>query len=104
MAISSCSLLRPRRSRAPAIAIASAHFQKGSDKIDLSDIDARPDVSGNQAFTFINKSAFSSPGQVCYSQSNGNTIVSGNTDFDSSAEFQIELTGLYTLSAADFVL
>ena len=79
-------------------------FQKGSDKIDLSDIDARPDVSGNQAFTFINKSAFSSPGQVCYSQSNGNTIVSGNTDFDSSAEFQIELTGLYTLSAADFVL
>jgi Ca2+-binding RTX toxin-like protein len=82
------------------------------DKIDLSNINARPIIvlGGGQvsqvdtAFTFIGDQAFSAAGQVRVAHENGNTIVQGNTLGTSGAEFEIELTGHHDLSASDFVL
>lgn len=48
--------------------------------------------------------AFTAAGQVRWSQSNGNTFVEASNDADAAAELQIQLTGLKTLTAADFVL
>jgi Ca2+-binding RTX toxin-like protein len=75
-------------------------FVRGRDKIDLSTIDARSDLPGNQPFSFV--STFSGAGQVRYSSG----IVSINTDADATAEYQIQLTGSApnALAASDFVL
>ncbi len=82
------------------------------DKIDLSNINARPVIvlGGGQvgqvdtAFTFITDQPFSAAGQVRVAYENGNTVVQGNTLGTSGAEFEIELTGHHDLSASDFVL
>ena len=62
------------------------------------------DKPGNQAFIWIGDADFSTPGQLRYAYAGGNTIVSGNLDSDQLAEFQIVLTGHFTLIAGDFVL
>jgi serralysin len=76
-------------------------FVRGQDKIDLSTIDARSDLTGNQAFSFV--SSFSGAGQVRYSSSG---IISINMDADATAEYQIQLTSSVptALAASDFVL
>lgn len=84
-------------------------FQQGQDRIDLSTIDAAPATrNSNDAFIFrgaIAAFGTSTSGEIRYAQENGNmTIIYGDTDGDSAAEFQIALNGLYTLTAADFVL
>lgn len=79
-------------------------FVEDIDWIDFSQIDARADLAGNQAFVFKGTAAFTAPGQVNYYHSGGNTIVSGNTDFDSTPEFQVELASVHYLITDDFVL
>lgn len=75
-----------------------------SDKIDLSTMDANSTKVGNQAFTFVSGTKFTGPGQVYYNKATH--VLSGNTDGDSTAEFQIEvnLTGGNVLTATDFIL
>jgi Ca2+-binding RTX toxin-like protein len=76
-------------------------FTRGQDKIDLSTIDTNASLTGDQAFTFV--TAFTTTaGQVRYSGG----IVYLNTDNDTAAEFEIELTGTIpaSLSASDFIL
>ena len=51
----------------------------------------------NAAFTGVK-------GQLTWSQAGGNTLVQGDIDGNKVADFQIELTGLKTLTAADFIL
>jgi Ca2+-binding RTX toxin-like protein len=79
-----------------------ADFSAG-DLINLASIDA---VAGgaNDAFAFINGAAFSALGQVRVFQQNGKTFVDMNTTGSLDADMRIELTGLLTLNAADFVL
>jgi Ca2+-binding RTX toxin-like protein len=79
-------------------------FVRGQDKIELCDIDANAGLAGNQSFVWRGTGAFTGAGQLRYVQSGGNTIIQGSTDADSAAEFEIQLTGLYTLSASDFFL
>ncbi|MGE5500924.1 MAG: M10 family metallopeptidase C-terminal domain-containing protein [Ignavibacteriales bacterium] len=79
-------------------------FVSGVDWIDLCGVDANSGVSGNQAFSFIGTANFSAAGQLRYVSANGVTMIYGNTDADSTPEFQIELTGAHTLHAYDFVL
>jgi Ca2+-binding RTX toxin-like protein len=85
-------------------------FVQGSDKIDLSGIDAAADVAGNQAFSFIGANAFSGvDGQLRfqeYDASSGNyTLVQGDLNGDRVADFEIQLNGeLPDLRATDFVL
>jgi hypothetical protein len=74
-----------------------ADFQAGSsgtsvDRIDLRPIDARTNVTGNQAFTFIGTGAFSGiSGQLRIALSGSTTVVSGDVNGDSVADFQIGL-------------
>jgi Ca2+-binding RTX toxin-like protein len=81
-------------------------FQDGIDDINLSTIDAKTFLSGNQAFSFIGAGAFTAAGgQIRAIVSNaGNTVIQINTDKDSAAEMSIVLLGTHTLHAGDFVL
>jgi Ca2+-binding RTX toxin-like protein len=85
-------------------------FTQGSDKIDLSGIDAKSSTSTGDAFTFIGAAAFSgAAGQLRfqeYESSSGDyTIVQGDTNGDQVADFEIRLNGeLPDLRASDFVL
>ncbi|WP_312026992.1 calcium-binding protein [Pseudomonas sp. J452] len=73
-----------------------------SDKIDLSTLDANLATSTNDAFSFIGSTAFSSnaTGQLRYA----NGVIYGSTDADTSAEFEISLIGVASLSSTDFIL
>lgn len=77
------------------------------DLIDFSQIDADLTRAGNQAFDFIGRDAFisNSPGELRYAyNSAGDTVVAGNIDNDSAAEFQIVLTGRHVLDVSDFIV
>jgi Ca2+-binding RTX toxin-like protein len=74
------------------------------DLLDVSGIDARPDLPGDQAFSFIGYLAFSAAGQLRYSFDGlGNTIVELRTEA-TGTQMQIQLTGTLFLEAGDFVL
>ncbi len=74
------------------------------DLLDVSGIDARPDLTGDQAFTFIGHLAFSAAGQLRYSFDGlGNTIVELRTEA-TGMQMQIQLTGTLFLEAGDFLL
>jgi hypothetical protein len=68
--------------------------------IDVSTIDANDLLAGNQAFTFIGGAAFTAAGQLRYSGG----VLQGSTNADTSAEFEIQLTGAPILVAADIIL
>ncbi len=74
------------------------------DKIDLSAIDAKAGFTANDAFTFIGGAA-----DLTLAKANGavwfdHGVIYASTDKDLAAEFQIELTGVTHVTAADFVL
>lgn len=77
-------------------------FTRGQDKIDLSTIDAIAALGGDQAFVFRGTAGFTGVGQVSYSGG----IVAINTDADTAAEYEIQLTGIVptSLAATDFIL
>ena len=86
-------------------------FTHLTDKIALSYIDAKSNVSSDQAFSFIGSSVFSGvSGQLHYrienptGTANDKTIVEGDVNGDRTADFQIELTGLKILTSQDFLL
>ncbi len=80
-------------------------FVQGSDEIDLVTIDASTLTGGNQAFTFIGAAAFSGvAGQLRAVLSGANTVVTGDVNGDSTADFAIQLNGAYALTAGDFAL
>jgi Ca2+-binding RTX toxin-like protein len=82
-------------------------FLAGFDKIDLSTIDARANVGGNQAFTFLGSAVFSGvSGQLRVDNASvaGQTLVLGDVNGDSAADLQINLIGNVALTAGDFFL
>ena len=88
-------------------------FTHGSDHIDLATIDANGTTAGNAAFLFLGAkgAAFSGfKGQLHWFQSNtagtanDKTIIEGDINGDRRADFQIELSGLVTLTKGDFIL
>jgi hypothetical protein len=83
-------------------------FTSGSDIIDLNIIDANTTSAGNQAFTFINGSAFSNvAGQLRVTDSGqGYWNVEGDVNGDGIADFQIQVTtvGSAPLVLSDFYL
>ena len=83
------------------------------DDIDLSTIDANGSASGNGAFTLlaVEGAAFTGiRGQLRFDQqnlpgsANDKTIVEGDINGDRTADFQLQLNGLKTLTAGDFIL
>lgn len=86
-------------------------FKHLVDDIDLRAIDARVGSAADDSFNFIGDQGFSGvAGQLNYVQFDlagtgaDKTIIQGDVDGDGRADFQIELTGLITLSAEDFNL
>ncbi|MBB2496752.1 beta strand repeat-containing protein [Aquipseudomonas ullengensis] len=73
-----------------------------SDKIDLSTLDANALTSTNDAFSFIGTKAFSgdATGQLRFS----NGVLYGSTDADVTAEFEISLLGVASLSSTNFIV
>lgn len=77
----------------------------GSDKIDLSFLDATTSLAGNQAFQFIGPAEFSSAGgEVRVLTTGGNTLVLVDNDGDDTAEMAILVNGVTGLTADDFIL
>jgi Ca2+-binding RTX toxin-like protein len=81
-------------------------FSQGSDKIDLSGIDADTGTGGDQAFSFIGTAAFSNvAGQLRYATTpSGSRTIYGDVNGDGVTDFQLQLTGSITLAAGDFIL
>ena len=86
-------------------------FTSGTDKIDISPMDANTAIKGDQSFTWLGGAEFTrKAGQLIYRQynetgtSNDKTVVYGDVDGDGRADFQIEVAGLVTLRTADFIL
>jgi serralysin len=88
-------------------------FQHNYDDIDLATIDANASAAGNNAFRFLatKGAAFTGVnGQLHWYQinaagtANDKTIIEADLNGDRVADFQIELSGLKTLTAGDFVL
>jgi Ca2+-binding RTX toxin-like protein len=77
-------------------------FVAGSDRIDLSSLDADSTLIGSQSFIFRGAAAFSAAGQLRYTQTLG--LLEGETTGDGIADFRIDLAGRPALAAADFVL
>jgi Ca2+-binding RTX toxin-like protein len=87
-------------------------FVRGQDKIDLSAIDAFASSTANDTFIWKGTAAFSSTtqGEVRFQKfnvtgtANDHTMVWIDNDADTGVEMAIRLTGLYDLTASDFVL
>ena len=74
------------------------------DKIDLSGIDADAAVAGNQTFLWVGTAALTGPGEVGFFTFGGTTIIRASNDADAASEFEIQLTGIKTLTTVDFYL
>jgi len=72
------------------------------DKIDLASLDANTGLTGNQAFSFIGSAEFTGAGQIRFDAATG--AIQCNVDGSLSADFEIGLTGVSVLQAADFIL
>lgn len=82
-----------------------ADFVRGTDRIDLATIDANLLVAGNQALRYIGAQPFHrSAGELHTRATATGLIAEGDVNGDGRADFQIELTGVKALAAADFVL
>jgi Ca2+-binding RTX toxin-like protein len=86
-------------------------FTQGEDTLHFGLMDANEKHTSNQAFDFIGDAAFTGEaGQLRYElglYSDGVhkiTLISGDTDGDGSADFEIQLWGHVTLTEADFIL
>jgi Ca2+-binding RTX toxin-like protein len=84
-------------------------FQAGGaandDKIDLSAIDARPALAGNQVFAFRGANPFSTAaGEVRLEVIGSDTLVHVDNDADIADEMTFWVRGVTTLTAADFIL
>jgi Ca2+-binding RTX toxin-like protein len=89
-----------------------ADFVKGQDKINLSAIDAFATSVLNDSFIWRGNAAFNNAtqGEVRFQKfdvvgtANDHTMVWIDNDNDTAVEMAIRLTGLYDLTASDFIL
>jgi len=80
-------------------------FTVGTDKIDVSAIDADPTTVGHDKFIFVGNTAFDGQlGEIhtVYDAVHNVTIVEGDIDGDKVADFGIELSGNLNVSVKDF--
>jgi serralysin len=81
-------------------------FVSGTDRIDLTGIDAISSTGGYDQFRFIGAAAFSNAaGQLnyIYNSSTGVTTLQGDTNGDGVADFAIDLTGNIAITLNDIV-
>lgn len=73
------------------------------DRIDISGIDARTSIAGDQPFTFVAWYA-KRPGEVMVSPEAGGYVVKGDINGDGASEFMIKVMGPATPTVDDFIL
>ncbi|MBJ6127819.1 M10 family metallopeptidase C-terminal domain-containing protein [Microvirga splendida] len=75
------------------------------DKIDLSKIDAKAGISGNQAFTFIGMAEFSSnKGELRYDEYGGDAYIEADVNGDAVADFELTLANVAVVTKSYFIL
>lgn len=75
------------------------------DRVNLKAIDANTQLSGNQAFTFINEDGFSGQaGQLRSYKTGHDYVVEGDVNGDKVADFAILLEHQYSIDVYDFIL
>ena len=80
-----------------------ADFVSGTDKIDLSAIDANAGTAGDDAFTFLGTAAFTGhAGELRYEVVQGQVHIYGDVDGDARIDFHIVASGTQLL-ATDFI-
>jgi Ca2+-binding RTX toxin-like protein len=86
-------------------------FTHGTDRIDLSAIDANPFQGGDQAFTFIGNAAFTGAGAASAGQLRFFTFGGGNLNIleadwngDGVPELQVFINGTNFMTGTDFIL
>ncbi|MEA3043361.1 MAG: serralysin [Sphingomonadales bacterium] len=80
-------------------------FVRGTDKIDLSGVDAISGTSPDDAFTFIGTGAFTnSAGQLRYEVTGGHAHIFADLDGNGLADMEIVVNNVTTLAGADFIL
>ena len=80
-------------------------FVHGADMIDIAAIDANAAKKGNQAFAFAGQNSGVVANSVTWYESGGNTFVQADVNGNTTADLQIELTGINLhLTASDFLL
>jgi serralysin len=78
-------------------------FLRGTDKIDLSTIDANPATGGEDDFTFIGTTAFHNvAGEVRYEVTGGHAHVFADLDGNGTADMEIIVNNVITLAGTDF--
>ena len=79
-------------------------FEPG-DRIDFTAIDANIGATGDQAFVLISGATFTAAGQLAVSyesRADGDfTVIEGNIDGNSEADFKIEVAGHHTLTPSN---
>lgn len=79
-------------------------FLVGTDRIDLSMIDARPSTAGHEALHFIAQRAFDGhAGEVRFGRQGADTVVQIDLDGDRQVDQSILLTGHMLLKPASFI-
>lgn len=76
-------------------------FERGTDKIDLSSIDANRNTPAFEHFKFVTSSKFSNAGELRFSKG----FLLGNTDLNiTTNEIEIELAGVTAFGKSDLIL
>ena len=80
-------------------------FLRGSDRIDLSQLDANKATSADNAFKFIDTQNFHKvAGELRYDIVGGDAYVYGDVNGDGVADFKLIVKGMSALSVSDFTL
>jgi Ca2+-binding RTX toxin-like protein len=75
------------------------------DRIDLSKIDAKTSVVGNQAFTFVGTAEFSgNKGELRYDESAGDSYIEADVNGDAVADFALTLENVSVVTKSYFYL
>jgi Ca2+-binding RTX toxin-like protein len=76
-----------------------------SDKIDVSAIDANTVAAGDQSFTFIGNQVFHAViGELHYVSNASGITVEGDVNGDGIPDFAVDLNGVASAAASDFIL
>lgn len=79
-------------------------FEAGLDVIDLIQVDANANTTGNQAFTFIGTAAFSSIAGQLRLVTGANSVLQGDLNGDGVADFEVQFNAIASISANDILL
>ena len=73
------------------------------DRIDISNIDARTTIAGDQPFNFVTWYT-RKPGELMVQAESGGYVVKGDINGDGASEFMIKVMGTTAPTVADFIL